>query len=112
MYKKRGMIAVIMAAVFGLLTPMAITVEASNGLSLPMDMGTRIEKIENGMTINGLSSIGCGNEEWKVLYGTNLIRMGNGLEPLSVFGTLQAASDVRAVELQSKMDHTRPDGSG
>lgn len=52
----------------------------------------------------------CSAEEWQVLRWTNKQRMKNGLEPLSTFGTLQAASDIRKRETAVKWSHTRPDG--
>lgn len=49
--------------------------------------------------------------EWSVLYLTNKIRVINGLEPLSASTNLQDAANIRKIELQTKMDHIRPDGS-
>lgn len=53
----------------------------------------------------------CNENEWQVLKLTNEERMKEGLEPLSTFKKLQAASNVRAKELITLFSHTRPDGS-
>lgn len=56
-------------------------------------------------------NISINEQEWMILYYTNGIRMVNGLQPLSTFGALQSACDVRANELGTLFDHTRPNGS-
>ena len=56
-------------------------------------------------------NISINEQEWLILYYTNRIRMVNGLPPLSTFGALQSACDVRANELGTLFDHTRPNGS-
>ncbi|MDE6997867.1 MAG: hypothetical protein K2P04_08335, partial [Oscillospiraceae bacterium] len=48
---------------------------------------------------------------WEVLRLVNQRRMGMGLQPLSVFTELQQAANIRAVELYTYCEHTRPDGS-
>ena len=53
-------------------------------------------------------NISINEQEWMILYYTNGIRMANGLQPLSTFGALQSACDVRANELGTLFDHTRP----
>lgn len=56
-------------------------------------------------------NISINEQEWMILYYTNGIRMANGLQPLSTFGALQSACDVRANELGTLFDHTRPNGT-
>ncbi|MBR6108522.1 MAG: hypothetical protein IKQ36_02185 [Clostridia bacterium] len=50
-------------------------------------------------------------QEWEVLRIVNEERMNAGLEPLTVFSGLQAATDIRAQELTQSFSHTRPDGT-
>ncbi len=52
------------------------------------------------------------DEEWQVLYLTNISRMYMELEPLSMTKNLHTAADIRAVELSERFtaDHKRPDG--
>ena len=69
------------------------------------------EDMEEVFETADLSSVGCSIEEWAVLYGTNKIRMINGLQPLSVTDKMQKAADVRAQEIQTFFDHTRPNGN-
>lgn len=47
-----------------------------------------------------------------VLYYTNLEREKAGLSPLRLHSKLSAAASIRANEIISKFDHTRPDGRG
>lgn len=49
--------------------------------------------------------------QWEVLKETNRQRLNNGLEPLSMSGVMQEAADIRSMELVTKFDHTRPNGS-
>lgn len=53
----------------------------------------------------------CTSEEWEVLRLVNKERMQKGLNPLSTYEKLQDVCDVRAEELVTKFDHTRPNGS-
>lgn len=53
----------------------------------------------------------CNSQEWDLLYLTNKYRMSIGLEPLSMFDRLQNAAEVRARELITLFDHTRPNGT-
>jgi len=53
----------------------------------------------------------CSQEEWDVLAETNRMRFQEGLEPYSTFPHLQTAADVRAGELETLMEHTRPNGT-
>ena len=69
------------------------------------------EDMEEVFETADLSSVGCSIEEWAVLYGTNKIRMINGLQPLSVTDKMQKAADVRAQEIQTFLDNTRPNGN-
>jgi len=50
-------------------------------------------------------------QEWEVLRITNTERMSNGVDPLTMFPAMQAATDIRAQELIQLFSHTRPDGS-
>ena len=63
--------------------------------------------------LRGLQAVdlNLNEQEFGVLYYTNSIRMGNGLQPLSTFNALQAACDVRAQELVALFSHTRPNGT-
>lgn len=56
-------------------------------------------------------NISLNEHEWLVLFYTNMLRLENGLHPLSTFGTLQSACDVRANELGTLFSHTRPNGT-
>ena len=60
---------------------------------------------------SGAEAVGFTEEEWDVLYATNYYRQLYGLEPVSVFKELQDAAHVRVKELQTKLDHERPNGS-
>lgn len=55
--------------------------------------------------------ISINEQEWQILYYTNGIRMMNNLQPLSSFGALQSACDIRANELETLFSHTRPNGT-
>lgn len=50
----------------------------------------------------------CTQQEWDVLKLVNRERLDNGLEPYSIFPTLQQAAGVREQELISLYSHTRP----
>ncbi len=54
---------------------------------------------------------GMNDDAWEILRLTNKERMGRGLEPLSVFDTLQSAVNVRTEEIKTLFQHTRPDGT-
>lgn len=64
-----------------------------------------------GISTFSVDSVGCNLEEWNVLYITNVVRMNNGLAPLSVNAELQNAADIRKQELTTLFDHKRPNGS-
>lgn len=49
--------------------------------------------------------------EWKVLKIVNKERLAQGLEPLSMFRSIQNAAGVRAEEIAYTFSHTRPDGT-
>lgn len=49
--------------------------------------------------------------EWEVLKIVNNERVAQGLEPLTIFASLQKAADVRAKEIADRFDHVRPDGT-
>lgn len=49
--------------------------------------------------------------ERSVMALVNQERMAAGLHPLSMFASLQSAASVRAEELHTLYDHTRPDGT-
>lgn len=51
------------------------------------------------------------NEEWQVLKLTNAERKGRGMVPFTTFTALDEAAQVRAVEIEELMEHTRPDGT-
>lgn len=51
------------------------------------------------------------SNEWKVLKIVNKERINQGLEPLSMFSSLQKAAGVRADEISYYFSHTRPDGT-
>lgn len=59
----------------------------------------------------------CGPADWEVLRLTNAARIAEGLNPLSVFPTLQQAANRRASEVDfryhsyGQFSHDRPDGS-
>lgn len=48
------------------------------------------------------------DSEWSVLKLVNKERLKKGNYPISMFDTIQKASDIRAKELIKKFDHTRP----
>lgn len=50
-------------------------------------------------------------ESWEAIRCTNAERAKEGLRPLSTFDQLHAAAQIRAAELKSKFDHTRPNGT-
>lgn len=58
----------------------------------------------------GASEVKYKKQEWNVLAIVNRNRLAEGLQPLSMFSGIQAACDVRAVELEQLFSHTRPDG--
>ena len=49
--------------------------------------------------------------EWEVVKLVNQARMAEGLNPLTVYDSLQAVSEIRAEEIKEEFDHTRPDGT-
>lgn len=49
-------------------------------------------------------------EEWDALKLTNDERIKSGLKPLSTFSSLENASRIRAAEIVTKFEHTRPNG--
>lgn len=51
------------------------------------------------------------DNEWKVFTLTNQNRMEEDHDPLSMFGQMQEATDIRKKELTRLYSHTRPDGS-
>ncbi len=51
------------------------------------------------------------SHEWQVLKLTNGERKKNGLPAFTTFAALDAAAQVRAWEIKTLMEHTRPDGS-
>lgn len=53
----------------------------------------------------------CGAFDWEVLRLTNVERISQGLDPLSVFPALQQAANRRAAEVELLFSHDRPDGS-
>lgn len=53
----------------------------------------------------------CSEEEWETLKLVNEERMERGLQPLSMYDTLQQVGDVRAKEIEQLFSHSRPDGS-
>lgn len=71
------------------------------------------EVTEDSETMGVQTSIpaGCNAQEWEVLQVTNAYRIQNGLSPLTVFSSLQEAGHLRATELVTLFDHTRPNGT-
>lgn len=61
--------------------------------------------------VPGAVSDFCTQEEWDVLVLVNQERLAAGLEPLSIFPTLQRAADIREEELGSFYSHDRPNGT-
>ncbi len=53
----------------------------------------------------------CSTQAWQVLKLTNKQRLANGLLPLSTFGLIQQAVDVRVSEVTKRFSHMRPDGT-
>ena len=51
------------------------------------------------------------SNEWKVLQIVNKERIDQGLEPLSMFSSLQKAAGMRAEEVSYYFSHERPDGT-
>ena len=49
-------------------------------------------------------------ESWEAIRCTNAERAKEGLRPMSTFDQLHAAAQLRAVELKTAFDHTRPNG--
>lgn len=49
--------------------------------------------------------------EWEVLKIVNKERQAQGLEPLTIFASLQSAAGVRAKEIADHFSHYRPDGT-
>ena len=53
----------------------------------------------------------CNQESWEVLALSNKLRIANGALPITTFGTLQQAANIRADELVTYYSHSRPDYS-
>lgn len=70
-----------------------------------------LERQDDGVQAYSGEELQCKPEEWQVLYITNLARIKNGAEPLSMMMNMQAAANVRANELPEKFDHERPNGT-
>ena len=104
MRRRGGIIALLMAVCMAVLP---VNAEESRFIG---EFAPRYEAEEEVRTADA-SSVGCSNEGWEVLYITNKIRMINGLQPLSVTANMQYAANVRAKEIQTLFDHTRPDGT-
>lgn len=60
--------------------------------------------------VQAAENLPCTDTEWEVLRLVNQERLKYGANPLSTFGNIQKAAQLRSKELRTLFDHMRPNG--